>query len=103
MIYAAMVPQMLSFAILTPASVYFADKYVLSQDRNRGQALMGMTITVGGISAQPVLVDAIRKQLKKLYSICPYVVPEAEVVACKFQNDANLFGALQCYLADFVW
>jgi len=56
----------------------------------------------GGISAQPVLIDAIRKQLKKLYSICPYVVPEAEVVACKFQNDANLYGALQCYLVDFV-
>jgi len=54
MIYAAMVLQMLSFAILTPASVYLADKYVLAQDRNRGQALMGMTLTVGGLLASLV-------------------------------------------------
>ena len=26
-------------------------------------------------------------------------MPAAEVVSCKFQNDANLYGALQFYLA----
>lgn len=54
----------------------------------------------GGISAQPVFLDYIRENLKKLYSSCPYSVPRAEVVCCKFQNDANLIGALQCFLAD---
>lgn len=40
------------------------------------------------------------QNLNKLYAECPYHVPHAEVVSCKFQNDANLVGALQCYLAS---
>lgn len=53
----------------------------------------------GGISAQPVFIEYIRNNLKELYATCPYHVPHAEVVSCKFQNDANLIGALQCFLA----
>lgn len=53
----------------------------------------------GGISAQPVFLEYIQKNLEELYTQCPYDVPHAEVVACKFQNDANLVGALQCFLA----
>lgn len=53
----------------------------------------------GGISAQPVFIEYIKNHLKALYAQCPYDVPKAEVVSCKFQNDANLVGALQCYLA----
>lgn len=52
----------------------------------------------GGISAQPAFVEAIRRQLKKLYSVCSFDLPRAEVVTCKFRNDANLVGALQSYL-----
>ena len=52
----------------------------------------------GGISAQPVFIEYIRKNLEELYAKCPYHVPHAEVVSCKFQNDANLVGALQCFL-----
>ena len=54
----------------------------------------------GGISAQPMLIEAIRKNLKTLYSVCLYDIPQAEVVACQFQNDANLYGALHCFLQD---
>lgn len=54
----------------------------------------------GGISAQPVLIEYIRKHLDQLYSDCPYMIPRAEIVTCKFQNDANLYGALQCYLEN---
>lgn len=54
----------------------------------------------GGISAQPTLIESIRSNLDKLYATCPYHVSRAEVTACKFQNDANLVGALQCYLED---
>lgn len=54
----------------------------------------------GGISAQPALLDSIRENLRRMYAVCPYEVPHAEVVACKFQNDANLVGALQCWLAN---
>lgn len=53
----------------------------------------------GGISAQPIFIEYIRKNLEELYAKCPYHVPHAEVVSCKFQNDANLVGALQCFLA----
>lgn len=53
----------------------------------------------GGISAQPIFIEYIKKNLKDLYAKCPYEVPHAEVVSCKFQNDANLYGALQCFLA----
>ena len=52
----------------------------------------------GGISAQPIFIEYIRKNLKEMYAVCPYDVPRAEVVTCKFQNDANLIGALQCWL-----
>lgn len=53
----------------------------------------------GGISAQPVFIESIKNNLKALHAECPYHVPAAEVVSCKFQNDANLIGALQCFLA----
>lgn len=53
----------------------------------------------GGISAQPIFIEYIRNNLSELYAGCPYHVPVAEVVSCKFQNDANLYGALQCFLA----
>lgn len=54
----------------------------------------------GGISAQPLFIEAIRRNLKKLYAACLYDIPQAEVVACKFQNDANLYGALHCFLRN---
>ena len=54
----------------------------------------------GGISAQPLFIEAIRRNLKKLYGVCLYDIPQAEVVACKFQNDANLYGALHCFLQE---
>lgn len=53
----------------------------------------------GGISAQPVFIEYIKNHLEAMYAACPYKVPHAEVVSCKFQNDANLIGALQCFLA----
>lgn len=52
----------------------------------------------GGISARPELIAEIRRQLDILYDSCPYRIPRADVVTSKFQNDANLIGALQCYL-----
>lgn len=52
----------------------------------------------GGISAQPVFTDYIRRNLQKMYEECPYTTPEAEVVTCRYLNDANLIGALQFYL-----
>lgn len=49
--YLAMVFQAFSFAVLTPASVYFAKEHVLPEDRNEGQAVVNAAVTVGGILA----------------------------------------------------
>ena len=57
--------------------------------------------SIGGeISEQPLFMEYIRRNLKKLYAACPFNIPNAEVVASKYRTDANLIGALQCYLAD---
>ena len=47
--YTAMVLQMVSYALIIPATVYFADSHVAPEDRNQGQVLMGVTSTIGGL------------------------------------------------------
>ena len=54
----------------------------------------------GGISAQPAFLDCIRRHLDAMYAHSPYYVPRAEVVTCRFGNDANLIGAVSEYLAS---
>lgn len=49
--YFAMILQMFSYAIVVPASVYFADQYIDSEDRNQGQTIMGAAGTIGGLLA----------------------------------------------------
>lgn len=55
----------------------------------------------GGISAQPVFIEYIKENLSEMYAACPYYVPQAQVETCRFRNDANLVGALQCFLQAF--
>lgn len=52
----------------------------------------------GGISRQPLLFQYIKKNLDYYYRIFPKRVPKAQVVPCRFFNDANLIGALGYYL-----
>lgn len=49
----------------------------------------------GGISAQPKLIDCIKENMKGLTQWFP-TLEEPVIKACKFNNDANLLGAL-CY------
>lgn len=51
MFYAGMILQMLSYAALTPAVVYYANQQVNEEDRNKGQAVFGTSNTVGGLLA----------------------------------------------------
>ncbi len=51
MFYAGMILQMLSYAALTPAIVYFANDQVNDEDRNKGQAVFATANTVGGLLA----------------------------------------------------
>lgn len=54
----------------------------------------------GGISAQPILLDYIRKNLDKNYKRYEYMIefPRVEIVKCAYCNDSNLIGALYNFL-----
>ena len=51
MFYAAMTLQMVSYAALVPAVVYFANEHVAEEDRNKGQAVFAAASSVGGLLA----------------------------------------------------
>lgn len=48
----------------------------------------------GGISAQPVLIERIQWALEEIKKKNPIHNANPQIVVCKFQNDANLYGAL---------
>ena len=52
----------------------------------------------GELLAYPTFIECVKKNLDKLYYECPFQLPRAELVSCKFSEDANLIGAMQCYL-----
>lgn len=52
----------------------------------------------GGVSAQPVLLKLIRRELTSLSAAFPYPVPVPEMTPCRFFNDSNLIGALRVHL-----
>ena len=56
----------------------------------------------GEISDQPLFMEYLRRQLDELYDRCPFKLPRAEIVSSKYQTDANLIGALQCYLVEHL-
>ena len=51
MFYGAMALQMVSYAALVPAVVYFANEHVAEEDRNKGQAVFATASTIGGLLA----------------------------------------------------
>ena len=55
----------------------------------------------GGISVQKIFIDYIRKNIDALADDSDLYFPKPEIVPCKFLNDANLIGALQCFLEKF--
>jgi len=56
----------------------------------------------GGISAQPLLIDYIKENLKHFSTEFSHefkiFTPDLEIVACKFKNESNLIGALYHHL-----
>jgi len=52
----------------------------------------------GGISAQPLLVDAIREAVTMQFNLAPIPLPQPLVLPCRYRNDANLIGALHHHL-----
>lgn len=49
--YVAMVMQMVSYAVLVPGSVYFANEICEKSDLNKGQSTMALSTTIGGLFA----------------------------------------------------
>lgn len=56
----------------------------------------------GGLAKYPAFMESLRGNLEQLYRECSFKLPQAEIVASKFYHDANLIGALQCWLAEIV-
>ncbi|MBQ7454501.1 MAG: ROK family protein [Selenomonadaceae bacterium] len=54
----------------------------------------------GGISERQSFIDAVNDKLDELFEKAPAYLPRPNVVACKYHNDANLFGALYRYLSE---
>lgn len=52
----------------------------------------------GGISERQSFIDAVQDKLDELFATAPDYLPRPEVVACKYHNEANLWGALYRYL-----
>ena len=50
MIYAAFLTQIFSFALFTPASVYYANAILPAGDKVKGQAMITIAITMGNIA-----------------------------------------------------
>lgn len=55
----------------------------------------------GGISAQPLLIDLIKKNLDHIFDNIGFNAPRVEVVPCYFRNDANLIGALYQHIETY--
>ena len=59
--------------------------------------------SIGGeLAKYPVFMECLKINLKILYRECPFKLPQADVVAAKFYQDANLIGALQCWLKENI-
>lgn len=52
----------------------------------------------GGISVQPLFIEMVREELKKINEAYPWDLPVPEVTTCKYFNDANLIGAVYAHL-----
>lgn len=52
----------------------------------------------GGISVQPLFIQLIKEELKKINAVYLWDLPCADVCVCKFFNDANLIGAVYVHI-----
>lgn len=55
----------------------------------------------GGISAQPLLIELIQKNLDDIFDHLGFDVTRPMIVPCLFRNDANLIGALYQHMQTY--
>lgn len=56
----------------------------------------------GGISAQPIVVERLSEAVAKIKAANPFHAAKPNIVTCRFQNDANLYGALYNFFIQFA-
>lgn len=52
----------------------------------------------GGASENPVFINGLKQAAQKFYNSFPIAFPHAEIVKCRYCNDANLLGAYYHYI-----
>ena len=52
----------------------------------------------GGISAQPILLEMLQKELDQIYEDSWELKNKPELVKCHYENDANLIGAVKNFI-----
>ena len=52
----------------------------------------------GGISVQPLFLQMIKEEIRKINDVYPWDLPVADVEVCRFFNDANLIGAAYVHI-----
>ena len=59
--------------------------------------------SIGGeLAKYPAFMESLRGNLEQIYIECPFKLPQASLVTSKFYHDANLIGALQCWLVENI-
>ncbi|MBF2631659.1 ROK family protein [Listeria seeligeri] len=56
----------------------------------------------GGISAQPIVVERLNEAVAQIKAANPFQAAKPNIVTCRFQNDANLYGALYNFFIQFA-
>ncbi|MBF2545333.1 ROK family protein [Listeria seeligeri] len=56
----------------------------------------------GGISAQPIVVERLNDAVAQIKAANPFHAAKPNIVTCRFQNDANLYGALYNFFIQFA-
>ena len=62
------------------------------------KVIAGINAFARGISAQPLLLELIKKNFDEIYNSCYASTLPPEIVVCEYRNDANLIGALYQHL-----
>lgn len=56
----------------------------------------------GGASENPIFIEGLKKASEKFYSTFPFKFPHADIVKCKYCNNANILGAYYHYKRSHV-
>lgn len=91
-IYISLTLQMVSFAIMIPASIHITDELIREEDKYQGQAFMGVTQTIGIIFANFLGGHILHSYSVNLLLVILVII---SVIGCIFAFSALLAGKKQ--------